>query len=180
MATWSVRLAWTLLAAQLLWTTAAAAAEPLACGVEGTSRPVQASEVCRALGRALGRPIAIVDDARKVARGDALQVIQEDVEWIVVWLVDSHVRSWTRVSKIEAAPDQLRFLARAARALAELSPPPPKRACVRVDPDSRSARSPDLIYPWAELRPCRRRLVEVVDPWWLPGNAAGARRRPAS
>ncbi len=166
---------------QLLWATSSFAAEPLACGVEGTSRALRAADVCRALARELGRPTTVVDDARKVTHGDALHVVQEDVQWIVVWLTDGRVRSWTRVSKIEAAADQLRFIVRAARALAELSPPPPKQECVRVDPDGNNkARSTDLVYPWSELRACRRRFVEVVDPWWLPETASNGRRRPAS
>jgi hypothetical protein len=140
----------------------------LACAVEGTPRGLRTADLCKAVGRELSRPTLLVDDARLVKRGDALQVIAGDVQFLLVWLADGRVRAWTRVSKIEAATDQLRFLLRATRELAKVAPAV-ERECVQLDPNAgRKMRSPDLTYPWAELKPCQRRQVEVVDPWWLP------------
>jgi hypothetical protein len=140
----------------------------LACAVEGTPRGLRGADLCKALGRELGRPTTMIDDARTTKRGDALQIIAGDVQILVVWLSDGHVRAWTRVSKIEAAADQLHFLVRAARELAK-AVPALERECVQLDPNGgRKMRSPELSYPWAELKPCQRRSVEVVDPWWLP------------
>jgi hypothetical protein len=151
----------------------AKAAPALACAVEGTERGVRASELCRALGRELGRSTTLVDDARTTKHGEAIQIIHGDVQWVVAWLANGHVRAWTRVSKIEADEDQLRFLVRAARELAKVSPAL-QRECVQLDPNGgQKMRSPDLTYPWAELKPCRRRSIEVVDPWWLPNTTTG-------
>ena len=147
-----------------------AGAKAVPCAVDGSVRPQRATDVCRAVQKELGRALTHVDDARAVKRGDAVQFIQDDVHWVVIWLHDGRIRAWTRVSKTEAADDQVRFLARAARALskaAEAEEP----ACLRLDPNAgRKMRSPDLTYPWAELARCSRRWVEVVDPWWVPGD----------
>lgn len=146
------------------------ARKPLACAVEG-SRGLRSDDVCRALGRELARTIVVVDDGRAVKTGDSIQVMHDDVQWSVVWLVSGHVRAWTRVSRTEAADDQLRFLVRAARALMKQAASP-STECVRLDPNGgRAMRAPELSYPWTELKPCARRLVEVPDPWWLPSSA---------
>ena len=90
-----------------------------------------------------------------------------DVQWTVIWLNEGHVRAWTRVSVTEAADEQVRFVVRATQALAKASAAPEK-VCVRLDPNGgRKMRSDDLTYPWAELKPCRQKRVEVPDPWWL-------------
>jgi hypothetical protein len=146
----------------------AAASASLACAVEGTPRGMRTADLCKAVGRELTRPTALVDDARTIKRGDALQIIAGDVQFLLVWLSEGRVRAWTRVSKIEAAGDQLRYLLRATRELARVAPAL-DRECVQLDPNAgRKMRSADLAYPWAELKPCQRRQVEVVDPWWLP------------
>lgn len=150
----------------------AAARRPLSCAVEGSARPLRASELCRVLQRELKRPLSPVHDARSVKRGDALQLIHDDVQWTVIWLSDGRIKAWTRVSKVEAADDQVRFLARAVRALAKAAPQTAEARCIRLDPNGgHKMRSPDLSYPWAELAPCARQVVEVVDPWWLPVTA---------
>ncbi|MDB4976656.1 MAG: hypothetical protein JWN48_4997 [Myxococcaceae bacterium] len=140
----------------------------LTCGVEGATRGVRRADLCTALGQALKRTVTQVEDARD-SSGDAVQIIGGDVQWIVIWLSTGRVRAWTRVSQTEAADDQLRFVVRATEALIKASSPA-QQDCVRLDPNGgRKMRSTDLTYPWAELRPCKRRQVEVVDPWWLPG-----------
>lgn len=131
---------------------------------------MRAADFCRALGRELSRVTSVVDDARAAKHGDAVQVVPGDVQWTVVWLSDGRIRTWTRVSKIDAAVDQLRHLVRAASELARLAPAA-ARDCLHVDPNGgRKMRSPDLTYPWAELKPCRRKQVEVIDPWWMPDS----------
>jgi hypothetical protein len=145
----------------------AQAASALTCAVEGLTPGLRPADLCRAVGRELKRSMVWVDDARASKTGAAVQIIQGDVQWIVAFLVDGRVRAWTRVSKIEAASDQLRFLVNAARELAKVAPAIDKE-CVQVDPNGgRKMRSSDLTYPWAELKPCRRHSLEVVDPWWL-------------
>jgi hypothetical protein len=144
---------------------------PLRCAVEGSVRPLRPAELCRELQRELGRPLTFVEDGRAVKRGAAVQFIHDDVHWVAIWLVDSRIRAWTRVSKTEAADDQVRFLARAVRALAKAAREQEPH-CVRLDPNAgHKMRSADLSYPWAELERCPRRWVEVVDPWWLPGDS---------
>ena len=138
-----------------------------ACSVEASKRVLRAADFCEALGRRLGRPVTPIDDARDAKHGDSVQVLHSDVQWIVIWLVDGHVRAWTRVSQIETAKQQLSMLVRAAIALPRNIPEP--HACVRLDPyGGYKMRSSDLTYPWAELKPCKQRQVEVTDPWWLP------------
>lgn len=148
-------------------------ARALSCAVEGSARPMRAAELCKALQSELKRPLAAVQDARDVKRGDALQLIHDDVQWTVIWLSAGRIKAWTRVSKVEAEDDQVRFLARAIRALAKAAPQTAEASCVRLDPNGgHKMRSPELSYPWAELAPCTRQVVEVVDPWWLPGAAS--------
>lgn len=140
----------------------------LPCAVEGSARPLRAAELCSALQRELGRPMQPVDDARTVQKGDALQLIHDDVQWSVIWMIDGRIRVWTRVSKADVAEDQVRFLARATRALAKAARTKEPN-CLRLDPNAgHKMRSPDLTYPWAALAPCKRKYVEVVDPWWFP------------
>jgi hypothetical protein len=150
----------------------------LACAVEGTPRGLRTAELCKAVGRELTRPTQLVDDARLIKRGEALQIIAGDVQFLLVWMSEGRVRAWTRVSKIEAANDQLRFLLRATRELAKAAPAV-ERECVQLDPNAgRKMRSTDLTYPWAELKPCQRRQLEVVDPWWLPDAVVTAAQSP--
>jgi hypothetical protein len=152
--------------------SAHAAAAKLPCAVEGMSRGVKPGALCQALAHQLERNVVLVHDAREATQGEAIQIITGDVAWTVVWLLDGHVRTWTRVSKIEAIPEQVKLLARAARELSKQARAMERGdpTCLRVDPGK--ARNPDLSYPWAELSPCKRKLVEVVDPWWLPGGTA--------
>lgn len=130
----------------------------------------RSADLCGAIGRELKRTITMVDDARG-AQGEAVQIIRGDVQWTVIWLVAGHVRAWTRVSQTEAAKDQVRFVVNATKALVKAGATA-THECVRLDPNGgRQMRSSDLTYPWAELKPCQRKVVEVVDPWWLPANA---------
>jgi acetylornithine deacetylase/succinyl-diaminopimelate desuccinylase-like protein len=158
----------------LLASTAHAAAPKLPCAVDGLSRGVKPNVICQALAAQLDRNVTLVNDAREAAKGDAVQIITGDVSWTVIWLIDSHVRAWTRVSKIEPVAEQVKLLARAARELAKQAKTvePGEGTCVRVDPSR--ARNPDLSYPWAELSPCKRKLVEVLDPWWVPAKSTDA------
>jgi hypothetical protein len=113
--------------------------------------------------------VVAIDDAREAKHGDSVQVLRSDVQWIVIWLVQGRVRAWTRVSQMEAADKQLATLVRAASALPDSLPEPP--SCVRLDPNGGyRMRSTDLTYPWAELKPCKRKTIEVADPWWQPGQ----------
>jgi hypothetical protein len=164
----------TMLALLVLAGPAAAAdvaARSLPCAVDGSVRPLRANELCQALRHELGRPLTRVDDARSVRHGEAIQFIHDDVQWVVIWLVDGRIRAWTRVSKVEAAEHQLSFLARAAKALAKTVQAGTEPSCVRLDPNAgHKMRSADLTYPWAELQPCKRQWVEVVDPWWVPSE----------
>jgi hypothetical protein len=153
-----------------LWSESASAAA-LPCAVDGSVRPQRAEDLCRAVQRELGRTLTTVEDARAIKRGEAVQFIQDDVHWVVIWLLDGRIRAWTRVSKTEAADDQVKFLARAARELAKAAQGD-ERTCVRLDPNAgHKMRSTDLTYPWAELARCPRRWVEVVDPWWIAPTA---------
>jgi hypothetical protein len=151
-----------------------AAAPSLTCAVEGMSRGVKPSALCQALAAQLDRSVVMVTDAREAQKGEAVQIITGDVAWTVVWLVDGHVRTWTRVSKTEPLDEQVKLLARAARELAKQAKAIDKTAsaCLRIDPSK--TRNRDLSYPWAELSPCKRKLVEVVDPWWLPEKSTAA------
>jgi hypothetical protein len=146
-------------------------AKALACAVEG-ARELKPAKVCEQLGQALGRPVKLIDDARKATQGDSLQILRDDVRWTVVLLQNGSVRSWTRVSVADARGREASYFARAARGLLRAAPKPAE-TCVRLVPGSEnSSRSSDLVYPWAELKPCVRRVVDVVDPWWTsPANA---------
>ncbi|MDB4989060.1 MAG: hypothetical protein JWN04_4238 [Myxococcaceae bacterium] len=135
---------------------------------------MRGAELCAALGQALKRSITLVDDARG-ATGDAVQVIRGDVQWTVIWLASGKVRAWTRVSQTEAADEQLRFVVHATEALAKAHLTA-EHKCVRLDPNGgRKMRARELSYPWAELKPCKHKAIEVVDPWWLPDQASAAR-----
>ena len=151
----------------------------LTCGVEGSTRGARRADLCSAVGRELKRTITLVDDARGV-QGEAVQIIRGDVQWTVIWLSGGRVLAWTRVSQTEAENDQVRFVVNATRALvkagagitkAALAKTALQNECVRLDPNGdHPMRSSDLTYPWAELKPCHRQVVEVVDPWWLPAK----------
>jgi hypothetical protein len=142
-----------------------AGAAPLRCAVEGNTPQAQAKALCEGLGQALGRPATWVDDARKDKSGESLQIVRDDVQWTLVLLRKGMVRSWTRVSVADAKGQELSFFTRAVRSLLKASPKG-NAPCVRLDPKQRSARAPDLVYPWGELKPCVRQVVDVVDPWW--------------
>ncbi|MET0340523.1 MAG: hypothetical protein ABW252_05955 [Polyangiales bacterium] len=150
---------------------ARAEAPAFKCAVDTNPRQLSAPALCEAVGKALARPVERVDDARR-ARGEALQVVHSDVQWIVIWRVDGKVRAWTRVSKLEAEAPQLKLLVSAAEALVRRAPKVGAR-CVRLDPNAgHKMRAPELAYPWAALKPCKPLMVEVVDPWWLADEAA--------
>jgi hypothetical protein len=168
-----MRIAW-VLGLGLLASSAQAAAPALPCAVEGLSRGVKPSALCQALATQLARGVELVGDAREANKGEAVQIITGDVAWTVIWLLDGRVRAWTRVSKVDPIEEQVKLLARAARELAKQAKTLEREAttCLRVDPSK--ARHPDLAYPWAELSPCKRKLVEVVDPWWLPAKDTSA------
>lgn len=139
---------------------------PLRCAVEGTTgQQLAPKALCDQLGQALGRPMPLVEDARKDKRGDALQIVRDDVQWTLVLLRKGAVRAWTRVSIDDARGREVAFFGRAVRSLLK-SAPKGDAQCVRLDPKGRSARAPDLVYPWSELKPCVRQVVDVVDPWW--------------
>ncbi len=154
--------------------SAQAAGPSLPCAVEGMSRGVKPGALCQALAGQLDRDVVLVEDARETRKGEAIQVITGDVAWTLVWLVDGHVRTWTRVSKVDPLAEQVKLLTRAARELAKQAKTidQSEPTCLRVDPSK--VKNPDLSYPWAELSPCKRKLVEVVDPWWLPAKSNAA------
>ncbi|MET0284342.1 MAG: hypothetical protein ABW352_07725 [Polyangiales bacterium] len=168
-----MKLAW-VLCLGLLASSAQAAAPSLPCAVEGLSRGVKPSAICQALATQLARSVVLVGDAREADKGDAVQIITGDVAWTVIWLLDGRVRTWTRVSKVDPIDQQVKLLARAARELARQAKTLEREesTCLRVD--TSKARNLDLAYPWAELSPCKRKLVEVVDPWWLPPKDTSA------
>jgi hypothetical protein len=147
-----------------------AGAAPLRCAIEGTrGQQLPAKALCEQLGQALGRPTPWVEDARKDKRGEALQIVRDDVQWTLVLLRKGAVRAWTRVSIDDARGREAAFFSRAVRSLLKTAPKD-NAPCVRLDPKDRSARSPDLVYPWSELKPCVRQVVDVVDPWWTTGG----------
>lgn len=159
----------------VLFASTAHAGQPaLPCAVEGLSRGVKPDELCQALAGELTRSVVVVDDARSTTQGEAIEVITGDVSWTLVWLRDGRVRTWTRVSKLDSVSEQVKLLARAARELAKAATSLGERdsTCLRVD--ASKARNLDLSYPWAELSPCKRKVVEVPDPWWLPPRSSGA------
>lgn len=148
--------------------------KPLRCAVEDEEHIVASKRVCELLGTALHREVVRVADARTEKKGDAIQIMGGDVQWIVAWLRDGKVRAWTRISKTIAQGKELDTITRATRALLgqKLGP---KERCVRVDPNGgRRMRSFDLAYPWTELKECEPRVTEVPDPWWREDEKDGA------
>ena len=138
----------------------------LACAVEGARHPHQAAVLCRKLGARLGRRTTHVADARTVKRRPSVQLILQDVQWIVIYLERGKVRAFTRISTVDAERREARLFARAVRTLAKLKPPKEPDACLRVETArDRRQSSFDLVYPWAELKRCRRHVLGVVDPW---------------
>jgi hypothetical protein len=157
-------------AAQALPAALASAPSPvqaLACAVEWRDKAPAPSAVCSAIGRSLGREVRQVDDARAIKFGDSVQVLDGEVFWITVWLRNGKVRAFTRVSKTLAQGKELTVLGNAVRTLSKT--PARQKRCVRVEPNGgRKMRSPDLVYPWAELRRCKAQAAEVPDPWFEP------------
>lgn len=138
---------------------------PLRCAVERSTPQLPSRVLCEQLGHALGRTTQWVDDARRDKRGEALQIVHDDVQWTLVLLRNGAVRSWTRVSAADAKGREVAFFSRAVRGLLKAAPKG-DALCVRLDPKQRSERAPDLVYPWAALKPCVRQVADVVDPWW--------------
>ena len=144
----------------------AQAAKPLRCAVELSPRGLSPKTICAQLGKAIGRTTQLVADARKGNKSDALQIMHDDVQWTLVLLRDGAVRSWTRVSSADARGREVEFFARAVRSLLKEEPKTPN-TCIRLEP--KTTRGFDLVYPWAELKPCEPRVIEVPDPWWTNG-----------
>ncbi len=141
-------------------------AAPLRCAVEGETQILANGRVCEALGTAIGRPIIKVRDARKGTPGEAIQILEGDLQWIVVLLKNGQVRAWTRISKTYAQGKELATITRVARTLLSQKLGKNER-CVRVEPNGgRRMRGFDLAYPWVELKECATRFTEVPDPWW--------------
>jgi hypothetical protein len=143
----------------------AQAAKPLRCAVELSPRGLNPKALCAQLGQAIGRATQLVADARKGSKSDAIQIIHDDVQWTLVLLRAGAVRSWTRVSSADARGREVQFFARALRSLLKEEPKTPN-TCVRLEPKSTRSAAFDLVYPWAELKPCEPRVIEVPDPWW--------------
>jgi hypothetical protein len=138
-------------------------AKALRCAVELSPRGLSPKTICAQLGQAIGRSTQLVADARKGKKSDALQIIHDDVQWTLVLLRDGTVRAWTRVSAADARGHEVEFFARAVRSLLKEEPKTPN-TCIRLEP--KTPRGFDLVYPWAELKPCEPRVIEVPDPWW--------------
>jgi hypothetical protein len=143
----------------------AQASKPLGCAVESSMKGLTPKALCNQLGQAIKRPMPLIVDARKEVKGDAVQIMHDDVQWTLVLLRQGTVRSWTRVSVSDARGREVVFFARALRSLLQAEPKSPS-ACVRLEPKSTRSKAFDLVYPWAELKPCEPRVVEVPDPWW--------------
>jgi hypothetical protein len=137
----------------------------LRCAVDSTMRGLAPKALCEQLGQALGRPMPLIADARKETKADSVQIMHDDVQWTLVLLRRGAVRSWTRVSAADARGHEVSFFARALRSLLQAEPKTPN-TCVRLEPKSTRSAAFDLVYPWAELKPCEPRVVEVPDPWW--------------
>src|SRR5262245_14834608 len=137
---------------------------PVSCAVEWRDRQPEPQALCDAIGRTLGRVVQRVEDARAIKKGDSVQVLDGDVFWTTVWLRNGKVRAFTRVSKTAAQGKELAVLTRAIR---EISRAPVKaKGCVRVEPNGgRKMRSPDLVYPWVQLKRCKETKAEIPDPW---------------
>jgi hypothetical protein len=138
---------------------------PLRCAVDSTMRGITPKGLCEQIGQSLKRPTQLVPDARKEAKGDAVQIMHDDVQWTLVVLRNGAVRSWTRVSVSDARGREVMFFARALRSLLLAEPKTPN-TCVRLEPKKTRSAAFDLVYPWAELKPCEPRVIEVPDPWW--------------
>jgi hypothetical protein len=139
--------------------------KPLRCAVDSTMRGIIPKALCEQLGQALGRSMPLIADARKETKADSVQIMHDDVQWTLVLLRRGAVRSWTRVSAADARGHEVAFFARALRSLLSAEPKSPS-TCVRLEPKSTRSAAFDLVYPWAELKPCEPRVVEVPDPWW--------------
>lgn len=145
--------------------SADAAQLPLHCAVEAAPAHARGLEgLCAKLGKELGREVRSVDDVRRA--GSGVQVIATDVTWYVVLVEGGKVRAFTRISALEARGRELAFVKSAWRALSAASPKAPA-PCLRIDPATAASGS-DLVYPWAELAPCTRTVLDVRDPWWVP------------
>jgi hypothetical protein len=143
---------------------APAAGPRLSCAVEWQDRAPAPQALCDAIGRRLGRATLRVEDARAVKRGESVQVLDGDVFWTTVWLRNGRVQAYTRVSKTMAQGKELDVLTRAVQALSRT--PARTKGCTRVEPNGgRRMRSPDLAYPWVELKRCQISRPEVADPW---------------
>lgn len=143
----------------------AATPRPLGCALRETIPNLPARTLCEELGRALKRPVFMIDDARR-SDSEAVEIMRDDVQWTLVLVRERTVHSWTRVSISDAQSHEADVFARVLRVLLRTSPKQPE-SCVRVvGKGDRSERNLDVIYPWAELKPCARRSVEVLDPWW--------------
>jgi|GEM_PF-3886503 len=141
-------------------------AKPLACAVVGTGSTERSEALCEGVGNELGRSTLLVDDGNTVRRGESLHIVQGDVVWTVILMRDGNPRAFTRVSLADAAGREVLFLARASRVLMREANKP-RQGCVRVEPNGgRVMRSPDLAYPWVNLKRCRTEVVDVLDPWW--------------
>jgi hypothetical protein len=137
---------------------------PLSCAIEWRDHQPEPQALCDAIGRTLGRVVQRVDDARAVTRGDSVQVLDGDVFWTTVWLRNGKVRAFTRVSKTAAQGKELTVLAKAIREISRM--PLKSKGCVRVEPNGgRKMRSPDLVYPWVQLKRCKAAKAEIADPW---------------
>jgi hypothetical protein len=143
----------------------AQATKALRCAVELSPRGLSPKALCAQLGQAIGRATQLVSDARKGGKSDAIQIIHDDVQWTLVLLRAGAVRSWTRVSSADARGREVEFFARALRSLLKEEPRTPN-TCVRLEPKRTRSAAFDLVYPWAELKPCEPRVIEVPDPWW--------------
>jgi hypothetical protein len=139
---------------------------PLACAVEESAQTLRPAALCGELGRALGRPVTQVKDAREPQLGDAVQILAEEMHWIVARLHHGRVKVWTRISRSFAEGREALFLSRATKALFAQAISN-DHGCVRLDPNGgHRMRGFDLVHPWADLQSCPGRSVEVPDPWW--------------
>jgi hypothetical protein len=138
---------------------------PLHCAVEAAPAHARGLEgLCAKLAKELGREVRTVDDVRRAGAG--VQIIATDVIWYVVLVEGGKVRAFTRISATEARGRELAFVKSALRALSTAAPKSPA-PCLRIDPAT-AATGSDVVYPWAELVPCTRTVLDVRDPWWVP------------
>jgi hypothetical protein len=138
---------------------------PLHCAVEAAPAHARVLDgLCFKLAKELGREVRPVDDVRRAGAG--VQVIATDVIWYVVLVEGGKVRAFTRISATEARGRELSFVKSAIRALSTAAPKAPA-PCLRIDPAT-AATGSEVVYPWAELAPCTRTVLDVRDPWWVP------------